>query len=506
MQQKDHVQSLELLLEARQIAKVNNWHQQSFLAQNNIGNNYYMLLDYGEALKHYLESYKIADAYLDDKQKMIVLNNIAILYSKEKNYSKANVHFSKALAIAEEHNDSLKMAMYNLNMGILSNEENNLPQARMRLNRALSLTKASEILIPTKAALYTNDLLSGKTGEARTKSLALLQQLSKVQRDENRMDLMTIIAKSYLIENDLAKALQWTNATFDELPDQGRKAELYQLLATIYYQLKSYSQAFQYKDSVLAANMKLNSIKNSKLFESSEVKFQVQNYKEKIAEKEIRLQNERNFFYSTLIVIFLIVVIILLITRNYFIKLRQKQVMASTEQQLMAVKLDKEITENSLLIEKEKTAILEKQRLENEIGLRNQRILSKELYHSGRNHLLQDILISLSEFPTLTNDSALMQKVHELKDFLKLDDDWENYVRHFDEVNQGFIKRLTAKHPDLTTTDLRYISYLYMNLETKEIAVMLNITVAACRKRKERIEKRLQLDDQITLSSYLAQL
>ena len=486
MQQKDHVQSLELLLEARQIAKVNNWHQQSFLAQNNIGNNYYMLLDYGEALKHYLESYKIADAYLDDKQKMIVLNNIAILYSKEKNYSKANVHFSKALAIAEEHNDSLKMAMYNLNMGILS--------------------KASEILIPTKAALYTNDLQSGKTGEARTKSLALLQQLSKVQRDENRMDLMTIIAKSYLIENDLAKALQWTNATFDELPDQGRKAELYQLLATIYYQLKSYSQAFQYKDSVLAANMKLNSIKNSKLFESSEVKFQVQNYKEKIAEKEIRLQNERNFFYSTLIVIFLIVVIILLITRNYFIKLRQKQVMASTEQQLMAVKLDKEITENSLLIEKEKTAILEKQRLENEIGLRNQRILSKELYHSGRNHLLQDILISLSEFPTLTNDSALMQKVHELKDFLKLDDDWENYVRHFDEVNQGFIKRLTAKHPDLTTTDLRYISYLYMNLETKEIAVMLNITVAACRKRKERIEKRLQLDDQITLSSYLAQL
>ena len=506
MAQKDHVRSLELLLEARQIASQNNWHQQSFLAQNNIGNNYYMLLDYGEALKHYLNSYKIAATYLDDKQKMIVLNNIAILYSKEKNYSKADTHFNKALTIAEAANDSLKMGLYNMNMGILANEQNKLKLAKMHFNRSISLTNRPEILIPAKIGLYSNDLLAGKTTAARTKAIALLNRLKPAQRDENRMDLTTIIAKSYLLENDLAKALQWTNTTFAELPDQERKVELYQLLSTIYFRLKSYPLAFNYKDSIVIANAHLNTLKNSKLFESSEVKFQIQNYKEKITEKEIRIQNERTFFYSTLLVLFLAVVIILLIIRNYFIKLKQRQLLANTQQQIMTIKLDKEMAENSLLVEKERTANLERERLENEIVLRNQKILSKTLYNSGRNHLLDEILTSFSDFPALATDKAIGEKIYELKQFIKLDDDWENYVRHFDEVNQGFIKRLTSKHPDLTTTDLRYLSYLYMNLETKEIAIMLNITVAACRKRKERIEKRLQLPDNMSLNSYLLHL
>jgi hypothetical protein len=55
----------------------------------------------------------------------------------------------------------------------------------------------------------------------------------------------------------------------------------------------------------------------------------------------------------------------------------------------------------------------------------------------------------------------------------------------------------------LTITDIRYISYVYMNLDTKEIASMLNITPVACRKRKERIEKRLNLTEKISLNAYL---
>ncbi|PHK25095.1 hypothetical protein VF13_42640, partial [Nostoc linckia z16] len=112
MWQKDHVRSLELLTRARDMAEANRWYKQQFLAINNIGANYYVMLDYGEALNYYLESYMLAVKRLKPINEMVVLNNIAILYSKEKNFAKAREYFLKAYVIAKENNDGLKTGLY----------------------------------------------------------------------------------------------------------------------------------------------------------------------------------------------------------------------------------------------------------------------------------------------------------------------------------------------------------------------------------------------------------
>ena len=501
--QKKNASSLALLWQARDKANTNKWHKQSFAALNNIGNNYYMLLDYGEALKYYLESYKIATVHLDDREKMIVLNNIAILYSKDKKFDKANDNFSEAFEIAKKHDDSLKMGMYSMNMGIVANEEGRLKEARMLFNRSLSYTNQDKVKIPATVGLYHNQLLAGNAKLALANAKILLKNLEKETNTDNRIDLSIIVARSYLQENQLGEALQWTNATFGEMPDLERKIELYNLLSEIYFRLKSYEIAFQYKDSIFTANIRLNEIKNSKLFESSEVKLQIQNYKLKIVEKEKRIRTERNFFYSILAVIILAITILVLIFRNYIVKSRQKEVKAKRAQEVTAIRLANKKMENALLIEKEKTALLEQERLQHEIQLNNQRLLSRALYSSGRNELLQDMIASFSEIDKIQGHQGLSKNIQELRQHIKMDDDWANYVRHFEEVNQGFIKRITLKHPDLTTNDIRYISYLYINLDTKEIASLLNITAVACRKRKERIERKLNLSENTTLSYYL---
>jgi len=500
---KNHVASLELLSEAKEMAQKNKWYKQLFLAQNNIANNYYMLLDYGEALKQHLESYKIASQHLDDAQLMIVLNNMAILYSKEKKYPKANAYFNKAFVLAVKYKDSLKMGMYAMNLGLLANEQNKLQQARKHLNQALQYVNIPEVKIPTLVGLYQNDFLLGHIEQSRSGAENLLLNLTSEPNNDNRIELSLLITKCYLKQHNLAKALQWANNTAAEKPDLEKKIELYDLFATIYFQLKSYGIAFQYKDSITVSTSKLNTIKNGKLFESSEVKFQIQNYKEKLLEKEMRLKSERKLFYTIIIIIVFALIILLLIFRNYSIKIKQKELIAKREQQVTAFKLEKEIAEKSLLLEKEKTTLLEQESLKNEIQIRNQRILSRVLYISGRNQLLQDIMKSFATIPNINENKAVIKNIKALEEHLKTDDDWDNYVRHFDDVNQGFIQRLTQKHPDLTTTDIRYLSYVYMNLDTKEIANMLNITPVACRKRKERIEKRLALPDTISLNAYL---
>lgn len=504
MWKKNHVKSLELLTEARTLAEKNRWHKQMFLAQNNIGCNYYMMLDYGEALKQYLESYKIAIKYLDTAHEMTVLNNIAILYSKEKKFRKANDYFLKAYRIAKKNNDSIKIGLYSLNLGSLANEENRLQEARNYLDQSLRYTQHPQVSIPAQITLCVNDLLLGHPQKARLSAEKLFYNLKNEENNDNRLLLSSIIAKTYLKENNLVSALQWTNNTLSEKPDLENKRELFGLLADIYFRLKTYNLAFQYKDSINAADNKLNVIKNGKLFESSEVKFQIQNYKKEISEKESKIKNERKIFYSILASIIFGIIILLVVFRNHLIKNKQSRLIAQRDKEIIEFKLQKETACNSLLIEKEKTALLEQERLKKEIELRNQKISSKSLYLSGRNQLLEEILKSLSKAPELSENRVLINDVKALKAHLKIDDDWDDFIRHFEEVNQGFIKNLTAKHPQLTTTDIRYISYVYMNLNTKEIATMLNITLEACRKRKERIEKRMNLPDHLSLSSYIS--
>ena len=100
--EKEHGQSLELLAQAKTRAEENNNHEELFLIYNNIGLNYYTMLDYGEALKNYQKAYEIAINKLGPTQESTVINNIAILYSQEKKYTKAEEYFSKAYTIAKK--------------------------------------------------------------------------------------------------------------------------------------------------------------------------------------------------------------------------------------------------------------------------------------------------------------------------------------------------------------------------------------------------------------------
>jgi len=94
--------------------------------------------------------------------------------------------------------------------------------------------------------------------------------------------------------------------------------------------------------------------------------------------------------------------------------------------------------------------------------------------------------------------------VEQLKSHLKNDSEWESFLTHFEEVNHGFLKALKQKHPDLSSNDIRFLSYEYINLSTKEISLLLNITPEACRKRKERIADKMGLPDNSDLYNYIS--
>jgi DNA-binding CsgD family transcriptional regulator len=94
--------------------------------------------------------------------------------------------------------------------------------------------------------------------------------------------------------------------------------------------------------------------------------------------------------------------------------------------------------------------------------------------------------------------------VRKLDGELKNEDYWKEFNLYFNEVDQKFIDRIVKKHPELTKNDLRMCSLLRMNLNTKEIASLLNISVRAVEQSRYRLKKRIQLNKDDDLSKYIS--
>jgi len=509
MWKKEHVRSLELLTEARTMAEKNRWYKQQFLATNNIGANYYSLLDYGEALTYYLESYTIAVKKLSPKYEMIVLNNIAILYSKEEDYNKAKEFFKKAYAIAKENNDSFKTGLYAMNLGNVANEAGDFKEARAYITESLPLLKHdNNMYLLAETGLAENNLLLGHAAQAREQAVAILSQLKNPGFNDTWLSLMLIITKSFIKEQRYNEAVASANKILKAKPNVDVKKTVFSLLSETYTKNKDYDVALRYKDSVIDTEKKLYRSKNSQLYNNSRVKFEIQDYKNQITINSEKLSAERKLFYYIIAVIIAIVLIIILVLRNLSVKHKQNQLLAERNEKAMALELEKEKNENLLLEqqikERETTALLEQERLKNEIESRNRKLSAKALYLSGRNELIEDILSSVSGTTELSKNPALAGHIKTLKNHLKTNDEWDSFLKHFEEVNQGFVSRLKAAQPGLTANDVRFIAYIYMNLSTKEIASMLNITAEAIRKRKERLATKMELPEGTSLYDYLS--
>jgi DNA-binding CsgD family transcriptional regulator len=83
------------------------------------------------------------------------------------------------------------------------------------------------------------------------------------------------------------------------------------------------------------------------------------------------------------------------------------------------------------------------------------------------------------------------------------DDDWKSFELHFDKAHQDFLRRLKSDFPDLTPSDLKLCAYLRMNLSSKEIVPLLNISLRGVEVRRYRLRKRLKMKSEENLIEFL---
>ncbi len=509
MTSREHSKSLELLTRAKTLAEDQHWHSQHFLALNNMGANYYAMLDYGEALNYYLEAYTLAIKELGPSQEMVVLNNIAILYLGDKDYDKAREYLEKAYTLAKNTNNKKKIVHYAVNLGLIYNEKRDLESADRYLQEALRLTDENPtVLTETKIALADYHYLKGDYPQSVAYINELLPELEKAGFEEYRVTVLLILSKIYWAENKLADAIKIAGSALSQPVNLDSKILVYKHLSDLYASDQNYLYAMQAKDSILRFQESLNQLKNGRLYETNRVKFEIENYRKELQQNAETFEAERTTYYQAFGGVVFVMLILTWGFRNSHLKNRQNKLLLQRNNEIITLELEKEKSDNLLLEkqmrEKETLSLLEQERLKNEIESRNRKLSAKALYLSERNELISSLIGDLSENIDLKNNLSIKNQIKKLKSLLKTDAEWEAFILHFEEVNQSFLKSLRARHPELNANDIRYISYIYMNLSHKEIAAILHITPEACRKRKERIAKKTGIADSSLLFDYLA--
>ena len=93
-----------------------------------------------------------------------------------------------------------------------------------------------------------------------------------------------------------------------------------------------------------------------------------------------------------------------------------------------------------------------------------------------------------------------------LNDTEKSDDDWNRFSIYFDEVHNNFLSTLKSKFPHLSPTDLKLCAYLRLNLSSKEIAQLLNISLKGVEVSRYRLRKKMNLPSEINLFDYIIEV
>lgn len=115
---------------------------------------------------------------------------------------------------------------------------------------------------------------------------------------------------------------------------------------------------------------------------------------------------------------------------------------------------------------------------------------------------LKDELLA-TKFGPNTEPRVLQKIVRHIDQHIESDHDWALFEESFNRVHDDFFKRLMLNFPELTPGDLRLAAYLKMNLSSKEIAPLLNISVRGVENKRYRLRKKLGLAEEANLAEFI---
>lgn len=161
----------------------------------------------------------------------------------------------------------------------------------------------------------------------------------------------------------------------------------------------------------------------------------------------------------------------------------------------------------------EKIETLEDEKIQIELRSKQNELVLSRMNVVRKNEMLQEIkktAVSLNNSLSEDNLPSIKRKVvrliGQIDTNIEHDDDLEAFKGDFDTVHHDFLKTLSERYPQLTHKDKMLCAYLKMNMISKEIAPLLNISVRGVEISRYRLRKKLGLDEKDNLAEFLQKI
>ena len=472
-----------------------NKHEQRMRSINDLGNVQRRMGKFEEAMKSIqlvlqlkqkldLGEVEIAKSYLSLGNLHGILTNLEL----------SNEYFKKAEAIYLKNSGTEKsLAVVQGNIGLNLRKLDNYPEALSYYKKSLQYykkagppVKEARILLNI-ASLYRHwDSLSLAESFAN-KSLRLTQEHNNPALEAKNHVVLGKINRS---RNQLKKALFHLGESIEINRKTNQSTPLsanYKNIADVYADLGDYKKAYEYRvahfslaDSLFRRETvdKIGQLEVRYETERKETEIALQVQEIKTLNEEVKVSNLTKTLYGIGMFAFLS------ITGLLYFGFKQR------------------IKKNKIAREKQEAIY------QQEIEFKKKELASQTLHLVQKSTFIEELksnLERIKESPELFK-IEFRRLILLLKKEKAEDKDWAIFKSYFSEVHNNFDLKLKEIYAEITEKEIRLASFLRMNLSTKEIASMLNVLPDSVLKSKYRLKKKLNLEKEEDLVSFLSAL
>ncbi|MGL2963589.1 histidine kinase [Flavobacterium sp. RSB2_4_14] len=178
---------------------------------------------------------------------------------------------------------------------------------------------------------------------------------------------------------------------------------------------------------------------------------------------------------------------------RYVEKLKLKEEELKHQKEIIQLEMD---AQNKLKLQEYEKHILEVQ-----IQAKASEVAGKSLSIAKQSEMIESILKALERENDISNLRSSIKKAIKINAINK--NEWESFEKNLLQSNEDFVQRLSKKYPILTSKDIKLCIYLKMNLSSKEIAPLMNISFRGVELHRYRLRKKIGLSPDDSLSKFM---
>lgn len=442
-------------LQMKRLAQVNNV----------LGEVYYRIKNSENALQRHEQALKIYNQIQDEAGEAETKSYIGGMFEKMGSYPKALEYQTESLSLFESLGMKSEIAFVRENIGSIYEDLEKYDSAYSNFQKAFLLN--SELGDSLRLIGNLNNLgdVLRKTGDAE-KSLEFSQKAAEMSQRLGVLNLQ----KSAVV--DISKA---------------------------YAEMGDYENAFEYLEQSRQLSDLVFTEESTRQLAIQEAQYNLFTKNQQIKELEQTRIFDAKVKWLLLFLVSLLCVLSWVIFNRQKLKIRSNRELLQRQDEILEVK------EQLINTEKENLKLLEL-KMQAEDKAHSRSLTAQTLHVIDKNQMLEDIqtkLKSILEEDPKEQKKRIRNLIKQIDFNFSHDTDWDDFKHTFEKVHQDFFKNIQARSGGLTPAEMKLASLMRLNLNSKEIASSLGISMDSLRISRYRLRKKLNLKKDDSLQQFL---